>query len=182
MTTKQLSPIIPILLFLIPFLVLSGCTEQDVDNNDGENGLNFTFTTLSSEEKNLKDYYGKPIVLDLMGVNCQPCFYQMFVLYEISQNYSDTLTIISIDVWTKLGEDAALVEQYLSAFYRNYNLVLDWTFGLDDDVGTIGNQYASEGVPTIYILDEKGKIYYTKVGYEPYPTLAEKIDELIEKK
>lgn len=157
-------------------LLLCGCNESTDDNS----GMNFIFTTLDGEEKQLSDYYGKFIVLDLMGVNCQPCFYQMFELEKIYKNYSsNVLTIISIDVWITYGEDADLLNEYINYISEEFDLSLSWTFGLDDRDGTIFSQYAQEGVPTIYILDQNGNIYYSHVGYTDYPTLSAKIEELL---
>jgi len=162
---------------MIVLPIFSGCTEQSTNGS----GMDVTFTTLNGQTKHLHEYYGKIIVLDLMGANCQPCMYQMFELKKLSENYTrDQLTIISIDVWVSLGENAILLQQYLNAFKQQVNVSLDWTFGLDDTQGTITHQYASEGVPTLYILDTKGNVYYSHVGYEAYATLASTIDELLE--
>ena len=115
-----------------------------------------------------------------MGVNCQPCFYQMLELNKISENYStDDVNILSIDVWVSLGETASLVEQYLQYFEEEIGIILDWTFGLDDTKGTIQQAYATQGVPTLLILDKKGNVYYTNVGYETYEELHPIIDELL---
>jgi len=172
---KNPSLIFSIILIFIS-LLLSGCIESSDDNN----GMNFIFTLLDGGEKQLSDYYGKVIVLDLMGVSCQPCFYQMFELEKILTNYSsDDVTIISIDVWIVSGEDAELVNEYIDYLNDEFNLALSWTFGLDDTNGTILYQYAQEGIPAIYILDENGNIYYSHVGYTDYPTLSAKIRELL---
>jgi thiol-disulfide isomerase/thioredoxin len=145
--------------------------------------MNFVFTLLNGDDTQLREYYGKVIVLDLMGVNCQPCFYQMLELEKISNNYSSNdVTIISIDVWIAHGEDEELMNEYINYISDEFDLSLSWIFGLDDSEGTIFSEYAQNGVPTIYILDEKGNIYYTKEGYHQYSALADKIDELLSKK
>ena len=172
---KEIKPI-SILVFLFFFLtVFAGCTEEK--SNTGED---FTFTSLDGETKHLSDFYGKVIVLDCMAVNCQPCMRQMFELKKISENYSkNDVSILSIDVWVSSGETAFMLQSVIDAFKNQVNLTLDWTFGLDDSQGTIQNTYASTGVPTLYILDKKGNIYYSHVGYESYIELAKKIDETI---
>jgi hypothetical protein len=115
-----------------------------------------------------------------MAVNCQPCMLQMFELKKISENYSTIdVTILSIDVWVSTGETSTMLQGMIDAFKNQVNITLDWTFGLDDLQGTIQNTYASAGVPTLYILDKKGNIYYSHVGYESYVDLANKIDEVL---
>jgi thiol-disulfide isomerase/thioredoxin len=166
-------------VFLLVFLLIfAGCTEEK--NNTGDD---FSFLTLDGETKYLSDFYGKVVVLDCMAVNCQPCMYQMFELKKISENYStNDVAILSIDVWVSNGETASMLQDLIDEFKNQGNLTLDWIFGLDDMQGTIENTYASEGVPTLYIYDKKGNIYYSHVGYESYIDLVKKIDEALIKK
>ncbi len=167
---KILSVAILVFLFLIVF---AGCTEEKNTFRD-----DFAFTSLDGETKHLSDFYGKVIVLDCMAVNCQPCMRQMFELKKISENYSkNDVSILSIDVWVSSGETASMLQGVINAFKDQVNITLDWTFGLDDSQGTIQAIYASSGVPTLYIFDKKGNIYYSHVGYESFTELAKKIDE-----
>ncbi len=145
-------------------------------------GDDFIFTTLDGEIKNLSDYQGTVIVLDCMAVNCQPCMLQMFELKKISENYStNDVIILSIDVWVSNGETASMLQDTIDAFKNQLNITLDWTFGLDDPQGTLQSTYASEGVPTLYIFDKNGNIYYSHVGYEKYAVLSSKLDEVLRK-
>ena len=143
-------------------------------------GNDFTFTTLDGETHHLSDFYGTVVVLDCMAVNCQPCMRQMFELKKIAENYSaNDVTILSIDVWVSSGETASMVQDTINAFKNQLNMTLDWTFGLDDAQGTIQNTFAPEGVPTLYIFDKKGNIYYSHVGYEDYSVLASTLDAVL---
>jgi len=166
----------PSVLFLVSLffflIIFAGCTEEK-----STTGEDFAFTTLDDETKHLSDFYGRVIVLDCMAVNCQPCMFQMFELKKISENYSkNDVIILSIDVWVSSGETASMLQDTIDEFKNQVNVTLDWTFGLDDLQGTIQNTYASAGVPTLYIFDKEGKIYYSHVGYEDYLILASKLD------
>jgi len=171
-------PLVLFLVFLFVFLTMfAGCTEKKSNTDEG-----FSFTTLDGETKHLSDFYGKVIVLDCMAVNCQPCMYQMSELKKISENYSkNDVTILSIDVWVSSGETVSMLQDTIDTFKNQVNMTLDWTFGLDDLHGTIENTYASAGVPTLYIFDKKGNIYYSHVGYEDYSVLALKLDQVLSK-
>ncbi len=163
---------------LLLVAVLPGCMNKESENPN----VDFMFTTLGGQTRQLRDFYGKVIVLDLMAVNCQPCALEMTQLKWIQTNYSrDDVIIVSIDVWVSQGENASLLQQYLDAFQRQLNITLNWTFGLDDIQGTVGSTYARSGIPTLYILDKKGNIYYTHVGYDSYSTLALKLDAVLAK-
>jgi hypothetical protein len=74
-----------------------------------------------------------------------------------------------------------MVQETIDAFRNQMNTTLDWTFGLDDPEGTIQNTYAPEGVPTLYIFDKKGNIYYSHVGYEDYSALGSVLDQVLKK-
>jgi len=141
-------------------------------------GDNFTFTTVDGDTKHLSDYSGQVILLDFMGVACQPCQAEMIVLDKIHQNYTN-LTIISIDVWTTQGENAQSVRQLQTAFHTQYNLTLDWIFGLDNASGTLGQAYAKDGVPHLYLYTKQGNLYYSHLGYEDYPTLQTQVASLV---
>ena len=164
--------------FLILVAMLPGCVNPGQENPN----VDFAFTTLQGQTKQLREYYGTVVVLDLMGVNCQPCALEMRQLKQIQTNYSrNNVIIISVDVWISQGENVSLLRQYLDAFHQQLHLELNWTFGLDDAKGTIGSAYARSGIPTLYILDKKGNIYYTHVGYDSYSRLASKLDEVLAK-
>lgn len=167
------------LSFFLPLIaIISGCMNSTPENPN----VDFTFTTLDGQPKQLREYYGKVIVLDLMGVNCQPCTIEMTQLKQIQTNYSrDDVIIISVDVWVSSGENASLLQQYIGSFQQQLNTELNWTFGLDDIKGTIEYAYARDGIPALYILDKKGNIYYTHVGYDSYAMLASKLDQVLRK-
>jgi thiol-disulfide isomerase/thioredoxin len=178
MISEIKKPSVLFLVFLFVFLTMFvGCAEKKSNAGD-----DFAFTTLDGETKHLSNFYGNVIVLDCMGVNCQPCMREMSELKKISENYSKyDITILSIDVWVSSGENASMVQDMIDAFKNQDNMTLDWTFGLDDVHGTIQNTYASVGVPTLYIFDKKGNIYYSHMGYEDYSVLASKLDQVLSK-
>ena len=166
------------ILILLICIVLSGCTSPPEETYTE----NFIFTDLDGLKHNLSEYSGKVLIIDFMAVNCQPCMYQMFELKKISENYSkEDVAIISIDVWIRQGENVDLLRQFIQAFHDQVAMDLNWTFGVDDQSGTLEERYANKAVPTIYILDKKGNIYYSNVGYETYEKLASKIDEVLGK-
>jgi thiol-disulfide isomerase/thioredoxin len=170
-------PVFLVSLFLIFITWFSGCTQQKITYAE-----DFTFMTLDGQTAHLSAFYGKVLLLDLMGVNCQPCTFQMMQLKKVSENYShDEVAILSIDVWVASGENVELLRQYITAFHDQVGIDLNWTFGLDDVNGSIQNIYASQGVPTLYIFDKKGNIYYSHVGYEEYVSLATKLNEVLVK-
>jgi thiol-disulfide isomerase/thioredoxin len=167
-----LKPFLASSLVLI-LMLTSGCVQVSTPSA----GDDFAFATIAGTTKNLSDYHGGPVLLDFMGVACPPCKQEMFVLYQLHQNFSD-LTIISIDVWTAQGETAVDVQELRNEFKDQYNMTLDWTFGLDDAQGSLGRRFAAEGVPHLYLYTNQGNLYYSHLGYEDYPTLKAKVEAI----
>ena len=179
---SKLSVIIVLTLLISLF---SGCIDnssKDASNDNNEYTEDFEFALLDGSKMEMSEFKGKIVIIDLFGVNCQPCHYQMPVLEEISNVYKfKGVELVSINVWISLGETPELVEEFLIYFRDQLNIDLDWTFGVDDEAGTIFKQYIPEGsgVPTIYILDKNGNIYYSNAGYTDYSILSGKLEELI---
>lgn len=165
---------------------MSGCLQSSKNNNDG--GEDFTFTTLNGTEKNLSDYRGKVVLLDMWATWCFPCQLVMPELKKIYGNYSrDELEIISINI--DLQESAQLIQSYRDWFNDTYGIELNWIFGRDD--GSISEKYLKEGkIPSLAIFDQNGRLYFNEAGlvaYDEIPPLfpenttllAPILDELI---
>lgn len=181
MSKIKLKRLLSIFILIILFTsLLTGCVENNSedDNANDEEGIDFTFALLNGITKSISDYRGKIVLIDFMGANCQPCQLQMLVLKDLSEEYKDDIEVISIDVWIVLGETVNTMNQFIQLF-ANEGYDLDWVFGVDDTSGTLYYKYANNGVPTIYLLDENGNIYYSNVGYTEYSVLDNKIKELI---
>ena len=68
-------------------------------NNDIEKGENFIFFDLDGNEKQLNQYRGKIVILDMWATWCQPCQYQMLELEKAYSYYSNNdLEILSINI------------------------------------------------------------------------------------
>ena len=163
-------------LLIVPCMFLCGCQEQTPPIT----GEDFKFTSLDGETHYLSEYQGSVVLLDLMAYNCVYCWQQMVVLKQIHENYSGALTLLSIDVWVaSSGETAQDVHLLIDTFQQQYNIELNWMFGLDDVKGTIEKKYASSGIPVLYLFDSNGNVYYSHIGLTDYTTLTTKIDELL---
>lgn len=183
---KKLSIVVIVVLLILILSILSGCF--DSSNNDGSNGgEDFVFTTLDGSKKNLSDYRGKVVILDLWATWCQPCQIQMLELKKAYENYSrDDLEILSVDI--QPGETAQLIQSFIDEFAK-YGIELNWVFGLEYD--NLDKYMTEDAIPTLAIFDQKGNLYFRHAGLSFFseippgvppdtPKLAPKIDKLLE--
>jgi len=165
---KKAAIFLLVIFFTSTFL---GCLNHK--SNNYKTGNDFSFITIDGEKKHLHDYRGKVVILDLMGVSCKPCQYEMFELEKIFKNYSsEQIAIISIDVWATVNGETAQDVKYLKEAYEAYGIYLNWTFGIDD--GFLWNNYVINGaVPSIYIFDQYGRVYFKHAGVTVFSEVPE---------
>ncbi len=126
----------------------------------------FSFTTINEEKKELKDYRGEVVLVDFMATWCTPCHSQMQQLDAIHE--TKNVTIISIDVDT--NEDSKKIKKEFSEYTNK------WIFGRDVD--GVAVKYLVVSIPTIYIFDEEGKVFYRHEGVIYSQQLGKIIDEI----
>ncbi|MEM3597410.1 MAG: hypothetical protein QXT02_00530 [Candidatus Hadarchaeum sp.] len=89
-------------------------------------------------------------------------------LKEVYGNYGNKVVIMSIDI------DTNETNETIRVFKERYGG--EWIFASGPDVGVT---YAVSYIPTIYILDQQGRISHKNVGATSYAVLSAEIDRLI---
>ena len=150
--------------------IISGCIESEFEGND------FSYISFDGKEKNLSDFSGKIVILDMWAIWCGPCKTQIIELDKIYEKINkNNVEIISIDIDTR--ENFEMIQDYIENL-REEGLKVEWKFGLDK--GEIWENYKINGyIPTIYIFDQKGNIYYSHEGVIKASDLEKKINELL---
>ena len=120
-------------------------------------------------DRNLSEFRGRIVVLDLFARWCQPCIQEIPHLAQINQKYdSNDVVIISI---ASSGDDVTALRQ----FKKEY----DMTWKVAVDAVGVFDQYDVMYIPTLVILDSNGAVYYRNEGLTDAATLSEKIDLLL---
>lgn len=138
---------------LVLLVCLASCGEQRFEAKTAEN---FTLPLLDGEGTlTLSDYAGDVIYLTFWASWCTPCQAEMPYLAQLAERHSEEdLHIIGINV----EDDKAAAIEFASDLNINFPLVHD----TDRSVSTL---YRVPGYPTHYIVDRKGKIRYSGLGF-----------------
>ena len=124
----------------------------------GRKAPDFTLKSLQGSEVSLADFKGQVVLIDFFATWCPPCRAAMPMLGELEAKYGNKgLKVISIDREETQGlvDDFAKEMQYKA-------LVL-----LDED-GSVAEQYKVKGLPTLVIIDQRGKVSSYQMGFAPY--------------
>jgi thiol-disulfide isomerase/thioredoxin len=184
---KELIAVLVIILIITSF---TGCLDSSDNNgnNSTDDGEDFIFIDLNGNQVSLSDYRGKVVILDMWATWCGPCHAVMPELKYIYENYTrDDLEILSVDIDPR--ESIEDILDFIEWFEDQYNIEIDWIFGLDDS--RILEKYMNEGaIPTLAVFDQTGRLHYRKAGVHVYkvipagypedtPKLAPILNELI---
>ena len=137
--------------------------------NAGDIAPDFTVEMLDGSKVTLSELQGKPTLLIFWATWCPPCRLELSKLQEhIIDRYGDKINVLPIS----RGEERAKVEEYISK--------MGYTFavGLDGDQ-SIYRKYATNYIPRCFVIDAKGKVLYSGVGYDE--AIAKEVEQNIEK-
>lgn len=137
--------------------------------NAGDVAPDFTVEMLDGSKVALSALQGKPTLLIFWATWCPPCRLELSKLQEhIIDRYGDKINVLPIS----RGEERAKVEEYISK--------MGYTFavGLDGDQ-SIYRKYATNYIPRCFVIDAKGKVLYSGVGYDE--AIAKEVEQNIEK-
>ena len=110
---------------------------------------------INGNTKRLSDYSGKYLLLDFWSRGCGPCIMALPEMKEISETYSDKLTIISIS----LDADVAWKESMAKHDMPWVNIRDPQSFG-----GLAAN-YGVRGIPNYVMISPEGKIVDKWMGF-----------------
>lgn len=147
----------------------------DVNGNNigievGQIAPNFELVDTDNNQFALEELHGSVVILDFMATWCGPCEGELEHLKEVRSHYdSNSVKIISIDV------DNSESSEKLNDYKHDHSC--NWVFVAGG--GNVADTYDIESIPTIFIIDKKGKITYKNVGITDYSVLQSEIDKLL---
>jgi peroxiredoxin len=135
-------------------LLLWGCGEQRFQALEAPD---FSLPSLNeSGVVSLKDYEGEVIYLSFWASWCIPCRQEMPYLAQLWERHRERgFQVLAINV----DEDAALAREFASQYALPFPL-------LRDENRTVSSSYRVPGFPTHYIVDRKGHIRFSGLGFK----------------
>ena len=147
-------------LLLSAALLLGACGEQRFLAPDAPD---FSLPLLAAPgEITLSEYRGDVVYVTFWASWCTPCREEMPFLSALWQRHRDAgLQVIGINV----DEDLEAARAFAKDFNIEFPLV--W-----DEDRSVSKLYRVAGYPSHYVLDRRGKVRYSALGFTETDTLA----------
>jgi thiol-disulfide isomerase/thioredoxin len=133
----------------------------------GQRLPDLAFTSLDGKTIQLREFEGKPTVVNLWATWCPPCVREMPVLHAAQ----DKQTSVNF-VFLNQGEDAALVSRWLEGQRLPLRNVLQ------DPKRQASAAFQQQGYPTTLFFNAKGELVSSRIGELSPATLNEKLEML----
>lgn len=124
-----------------------------------------------SSAVSLKKLQGKVVYLDFWASWCTPCRKSFPWMNEIQSKYKDQgLVVIAVN----LDKSKDKANEFLSDFKTNFIIAFD-------PEGTTAENYKVMGMPSSYLINRKGQLQLSHIGFKQADTAAleTKIRELL---
>jgi len=113
----------------------------------------FSLPDTSGNLVNLGDYHGRVVIINFWATWCVPCKEEMPVLDAFSQENSENIVVLGINV----GDSTEEVKNFINGVKVTYPILID-------KMGVVGITYHVIGYPTTYFVDAEGIIRGKHVG------------------
>ena len=154
-------------LLLIPFLFISGCSDNDKEEATpeetvlvrvGDTAPTFELTTLDGDVFNLESHRGKVVLVNFFATWCPPC--------------REELPFLEKEIWKHFDrEDLAAVvigreedDEILRRFVEKTGLTVPFA---GDPEKAAYSLYATQYIPRNFVIGPDGVVLYQFQGYEP---------------
>lgn len=116
---------------------------------------NLTLKTLDNADLKISDLKGEVVYVDFWATWCPPCRQSFPWMEEMHQRYSDLgFKIVAISLDNKRD----VVDQFLKTMTTSFTIA-------HDPGGESANAFQVKGMPSSYLIDRKGNIHLTHMGF-----------------
>jgi peroxiredoxin len=119
----------------------------------------FSLPSLSGDEVSLARYRGEKVVVTFWASWCGPCQMEMPVLRSFYDHYHNANAKFEI-LAVSLDDNRADPAKFARDEKLPFPILLDLT-------QQTAEAYGADDIPTLYVIDEQGKVIFGRVGYDP---------------
>ncbi len=114
----------------------------------------FNLPDMDGEMFSLSSYKGKTVIINFWATWCPPCREELPSMNRAWQKIKDeNISMIAINV----GEDEDTIFSFMGDYPIDFQVLLDQS-------GEVINKWPIKGLPTTFVLDPKGQLYYRAIG------------------
>lgn len=148
-------------------IFIAGTAILTFQGGSGQKLPELAFTSLQGKAVQLKDFEGKPTVINLWATWCPPCVREMPVLHEAQARHREVNF-----VFLNQGEDPGQVSRWLESQRLPLQNVLF------DPKRQASAAFQQKGYPTTLFFNAKGELVSSRIGELSAATLDEKLKAL----
>ena len=114
----------------------------------------FALPDMDGEVFKLSDYRGQPVIVNFWATWCPPCREELPSMNRAWQKVKDEgIAMIAINV----GEDEDTIFSFMGDYPIDFQMLMDIS-------GNTIKQWPIKGLPTTFVLDPQGRLYYRAIG------------------
>jgi len=168
--------------FLIFFAPGANAAKQDsliIKQDDMLNAAapNFKLRDLKGKTVRLSDYRGKTLILDFWATWCEPCRKSFPIMKIVMAKFKNDPQVKFLFIDTKESQNTRKVKKILATGAYPFPVIFDQAEPKSTRYTTFIN-YKMPGIPAKYIIDSKGIIRFTELGFNYIKPQQELADEL----
>jgi peroxiredoxin len=119
----------------------------------------FSLPSLSGQQVSLAQYRGEKVVVSFWASWCGPCRMEMPALRSFYDEYHTGQTKFEI-LAISVDDNRADPTRFAGEERLSFPVLLDLT-------QQTSAAYSADAIPTLYVIDEQGKVIFGRVGYDP---------------
>lgn len=145
--------ILTALTLLLISLSLFSCIQNG--GRDEDSARNFELPVLGGDKEfSLKEFSGKPVILNFWASWCAPCKDELPILEKTFNQYAgENVEFIGINIMDNKDDALSLVETYDLSYLNLY-----------DENGDVSQMYGVTALPVTVFINRNGKIIRKKFG------------------